>query len=348
MKNIISAILSVILSFSSIIVYAEINFDVEKVKWLNKYIYDTKNNIAYSQGYEYDWSKDEDIPTIDAMPEPDIIVMNTGYITRVNGEYYWVGRWSNNIPLPTIPLGNAIPENIEQYTYNNDKPDLFPYNAYNKNIKYEVSSFDIEDNRSLKYYYGDIGKWTFGWNGQDETYIFVDGINSIKTNLTFNVRGSINNYTQGDFDIMYWEDDEKFYIKNYNILISTDKESFYEAMEEIEAAPKVKYRDTYLSFEQVPIVQNDRTLIPIRFLFEQMGAEVDWNDETQTATVSQNNTAIAFAINEADADINGQTVTMDVPAQLINGKTMVPVRFLSENLGYTVEWDGENRIITIE
>ena len=79
-----------------------------------------------------------------------------------------------------------------------------------------------------------------------------------------------------------------------------------------------------------------------------MGAEVDWNDETQTATVTQNNTAIAFAINEADADINGQTVTMDVPAQLINGKTMVPVRFLSENLGYTVEWDDENRIITIE
>ena len=43
-------------------------------------------------------------------------------------------------------------------------------------------------------------------------------------------------------------------------------------------------------------------------LFEQMGAEVDWNDETKTATVSQNGTSITFAINEADADINGQTV----------------------------------------
>lgn len=110
----------------------------------------------------------------------------------------------------------------------------------------------------------------------------------------------------------------------------------------------LKYNDTILASEQPPVIEDGRTLVPIRFLFEQMGATVDWNGETQTATITQNNTAVAFSIDDTEADVNGQTVSMDVPAKLVNGKTMVPVRFLSENLGYTVDWDGDNRIITIE
>lgn len=80
---------------------------------------------------------------------------------------------------------------------------------------------------------------------------------------------------------MFREDDKKFYIRNFNILIFADKEAFYAAMEELKAVPKVKYQDTYLTFEQPPVIENGRTLIPIRFLFEQMGAEVDWDGENR-------------------------------------------------------------------
>ena len=194
-----------------------------------------------------------------------------------------------------------------------------------------------------------IAKWVLCWDDvSKKTYIFADGINSMKTNLNFCVNAAPTLMKKDDFEILFWEDDTKFYIKNYNILLSTDKETFYAAMEELEDTPKVKYQDTYLAFEQPPVIENGRTLIPIRFLFEQMGATVDWNADTQTATISQDNTAVSFAIDDTEADVNGQTVSMDVPAQLINGKTIVPVRFLSEELGYTVDWDGENRIITIE
>lgn len=110
----------------------------------------------------------------------------------------------------------------------------------------------------------------------------------------------------------------------------------------------VELNDTILAFEQPPIIEDGRTLVPMRFLFEQMGADVDWNAETQTAMATLNNTAVTFAIDDTEATVNNQPTTMEVPAQLVNGKTMVPLRFLSEELGYTVTWDEENRTAIIE
>ena len=85
----------------------------------------------------------------------------------------------------------------------------------------------------------------------------------------------------------------------------------------------------------------------MRFLFEQMGADVDWEGASQTATVMQNGETISFQIGQQAAQVNGAVQMMDVPAKLENDKTMVPIRFLSENLGYQVEWDGDTNTVTI-
>ena len=98
-----------------------------------------------------------------------------------------------------------------------------------------------------------------------------------------------------------------------------------------------------MGFETPPIIENGSTLVPMRFLFEQMGADVEWNGETQTATATLDNTEITFSINNINAEVNNILTTMDVPARLVNGKTMVPLRFLSENMGYTVDWDADSR-----
>ena len=110
----------------------------------------------------------------------------------------------------------------------------------------------------------------------------------------------------------------------------------------------VQLHNTILSMEQPPIVEHDRTLVPMRFLFEQMGADVEWDGSVQAATATLNDTAVTFAINDTEAEVNSTSVSMDVPARLINGKTMVPLRFLSEELGYTVTWDEETRTAIIE
>ena len=106
--------------------------------------------------------------------------------------------------------------------------------------------------------------------------------------------------------------------------------------------------DKVLGFSQPPIIEDGRMLVPMRFLFEQMGADVEWNAETQTATAALNNTAVTFAIDDTEATVNNQSATMEVPAQLVNGKTMVPLRFLSEKLGYNVTWNEEARTAVIE
>ena len=112
--------------------------------------------------------------------------------------------------------------------------------------------------------------------------------------------------------------------------------------------PYIKLKDNILGFETPPVIEDGSTLVPMRFLFEQMGADVEWNGETQTATATLDNTAVTFAIDDTNAEVNNTPATMDVPARLINGKTMVPLRFLSEEMGFEVTWDAESRTAIIE
>ena len=125
----------------------------------------------------------------------------------------------------------------------------------------------------------------------------------------------------------------------------------------VESPTYVQLNDKILGFDQPPITENDRTLVPMRFLFEQMGAEVTWDDAAQTATATIPTSAdggqarsVTFGIDNTTATVNGSAATMDVPARLINDKTMVPLRFLSENLGFNVQWDEAIRtaIVTTE
>lgn len=111
---------------------------------------------------------------------------------------------------------------------------------------------------------------------------------------------------------------------------------------------KIMYNDKYLSFENPPVLENDRTLVPMRFLFEQMGATVSWDDVTNTATVTKGEDVISFSIDNSTAVVNSLQKNMDVPARLINNKTYIPLRFLSEELGYTVEWDEKTNTAAIK
>lgn len=109
----------------------------------------------------------------------------------------------------------------------------------------------------------------------------------------------------------------------------------------------VAYKDKLLSFETAPRIVDGRTMISLRFLFETMGAEVEWNDSTKTATVIRDGNTVSVNIDSTEAKVNGKTVMLDVPPMLVDGRTLIPLRFISENLGYTVEWDDDTRLVTI-
>lgn len=109
----------------------------------------------------------------------------------------------------------------------------------------------------------------------------------------------------------------------------------------------VEIEGKILGFDTEPIIESNRTLVPLRFIFETLGADVDWGDSTRTAIVQNDETTILFSIDNTNAKVNNANKEMDVPARLVNGKTMVPLRFLSEELGFNVEWDEETRTATI-
>ncbi|NHN28553.1 copper amine oxidase N-terminal domain-containing protein [Paenibacillus agricola] len=100
-------------------------------------------------------------------------------------------------------------------------------------------------------------------------------------------------------------------------------------------------------FDQTPVNVDGRTMVPLRAIFEALGAKVEWDGATQTITATKDDTKITLAINSNEAWVNGKMVMLDVPAKLINENTMVPIRFVSEALGANVEWDNNSHSVII-
>lgn len=93
-----------------------------------------------------------------------------------------------------------------------------------------------------------------------------------------------------------------------------------------------------------PIVEHGRTLLAFRPLAEALGADVDYNHETQLVTVVKGDMTITLTIGNSIAYVNGKPHTLDVPAKLVNGRTLVPLRFIAESLGLRVLWESDTQL----
>lgn len=96
-----------------------------------------------------------------------------------------------------------------------------------------------------------------------------------------------------------------------------------------------------------PLMENGRLLVPLRNIAEPLGAEVSWDGTNKTAAVARAGVSLTVQIGSEGAVVNGQETTLSVPAKLLGGRTMVPLRFVSEAFGARVEWDGENHLVNI-
>ena len=110
---------------------------------------------------------------------------------------------------------------------------------------------------------------------------------------------------------------------------------------------KVLVNGKSLTMDQPPVLVNDRTLVPVRAIFEALGAKVEWNNDTNTATGVLGSTTVEIQIENTVAKVNGKDVTLDVPAKLISDRTLVPVRFISESLGAKVDWNNDTQTVII-
>jgi hypothetical protein len=102
-----------------------------------------------------------------------------------------------------------------------------------------------------------------------------------------------------------------------------------------------------LTFDQPPIIENGRTLVPLRGIFEALGANVTWNQSTQTVTAVKDGITVTLKIGSDILVRNGEQIKLDVPAKIVGGRTIVPARAVSESFGAAVSWDQTTRTVTI-
>lgn len=102
-----------------------------------------------------------------------------------------------------------------------------------------------------------------------------------------------------------------------------------------------------LTFDVPPFIDNGRTMLPVRPVFEAMGATVSWDEATQNLSAVKGDTTVVVSVGSVSPTINGVVKTIDVPIKMVNGTVFAPLRFVCEAFGGTVSWDGSTYTVTI-
>lgn len=112
-------------------------------------------------------------------------------------------------------------------------------------------------------------------------------------------------------------------------------------------AIQVLVDSTQVFFDQPPVVVGGRVLVPLRGVFERLGAFVQWNPVNNSVLAGRGSTQVQLTIGSTQAFVNGRAVLLDVPAMIVRGRTLVPLRFVSEAMGARVDWDPSSRTVMI-
>lgn len=107
-----------------------------------------------------------------------------------------------------------------------------------------------------------------------------------------------------------------------------------------------------MEFDVNPFIEDDRTLVPMRAIFEAVGAQITWEEGERTVIALQKKdssfNSIAIQIDTEYAFVNSKRKDLDVPARIVNDRTFVPLRFVMEELGAEVTWDSDSYTVYIK
>lgn len=105
--------------------------------------------------------------------------------------------------------------------------------------------------------------------------------------------------------------------------------------------------DNKLVFDTLPVIENGRTMVPMRAIFEALGAEVTWDDKSKSVKCVKEDKKIGLTIGSNQAILDSKSYTLEAVPKIVNGRTLVPLRFISESLGAEVNWDGTKRKVSV-
>lgn len=122
-----------------------------------------------------------------------------------------------------------------------------------------------------------------------------------------------------------------------------------EYLEKVLATPVILLDGEIFDTEEVnPEITNGRVMLPIRNIVEAIGGKIEWNDKTKEVTITKSGDTLILTVGNTSAYRNNKKITLDVAPYIKDGRTFLPVRFVSEQLGQKVEWVGNPRIVIIK
>jgi prolyl oligopeptidase PreP (S9A serine peptidase family) len=197
------------------------------------------------------------------------------------------------------------------------------------------ANFCYDDGGNL--YYHNYSKFFVLTKGGE--IIYLDNLESINSATILGIKdGNI-----------YYMTDNKIDVQSYEIFNAEQLAAFDKAAEQKKAADEVSVylNGTKLDFTQKPVIVNGTTLVPMKAIFEAMGATITWDADTKTVYANCNGKMLEMSVGKDYALIDGEVVSMLTPAQIVNGNTMVPVRVIAQSFGVEPGWDEATRSVTI-
>ncbi len=183
--------------------------------------------------------------------------------------------------------------------------------------------------------------------GYDESYDETEKPEDVTSSRSDDIKeGYDEDYDEiGSQDVTSskYDNKEQGYNKAYDERVTEPEETPVSVPDGI----KVFLNGKQLDFDVEPMLINGRTMVPMRVIFEALGAEVSWDGETQTAIGETKKTTVKITIGKDYLLKNDNIVVLDSPAVVISGRTLVPVRAIAESLDCKVEWYGETRVVEI-
>ncbi len=260
----------------------------------------------------------------------------------------------------------AIDHLHQQYEY---LPKVYPQIKaiiyFDRTMSNEVNDYALSDNNALANEYLEEIKHSYFIHGSDEnaeiTYHKVTDITTVSDDqFVFGVYPHVYKNTTPKVDLYF----DGYYLTSLNtphylgtLDLSGEREGLHTLKLVIDGVIEKEYQldvvkpirlylnEKRLNSDVPPIIMDGRTLVPVRIITENLNAQVQWNADTREVTVTKGDISIVLGIDCPDVLVNGVLETIDVSPQIIDGRTMVPIRFLSENFHLDVSWDDITRSV---
>lgn len=340
-RVLLGVILAALLSAGATSAFAA-GYDVVKDPWLEDV---TSTEIRGDEYYSYE-------KELTLCPTPFINGVSTVYndVWIVPGEWveefcrgYYLVDESGNISELKTDIGNSAFGNANIYDWaDKESNQIFPdyYLKYPEEYGFKVDQFDSD-----KYYGGQYIENYDQITGRYDSYrAYVNDLAAARYNEDDTYCGVVDKNDNIIVPFIY----DQIGVVGHNGYTWVRKDGKWGIIKVNTKPVFVKVNEKELSFDQIPLIINGRTLAPLRAIFEALGAEVDWNGETQTITSSKGDTTVSMTIGHNEMYKNGEKMRLDEAPQIVGERTLVPVRAIAEAFDCNVDWNAETNTVIIK